>query len=252
MNKLIGKSKLFLRRNGSTILTVVGSAGVVATAVMTAKATPKAMRLLEQAKEEKGEDLTKLEVVQVAGPAYIPAVVTGVATIVCIFGANALNKRQQAALTSAYALLDQSYKDYKKKVKEVYGEEAHEKIKQELAKDNEEKKNILVSEGNHLFYDMYSDRYFESTMAKVKTAEYEINRILNLKGYAYLNEFYVALGIDMIESGWDLGWSPGSNLDMYWQEWIDFSHTKTDMGDGTECYIIEMWQEPCLDFADYW
>ena len=252
MNKLIGKSKLFLRRNGSTILTVVGSAGVVATAVMTAKATPKAMRLLEQAKEKKGEDLTKLEVVQVAGPAYIPAVVTGVATIVCIFGANTLNKRQQAALTSAYALLDQSYKDYKKKVKEVYGEEAHEKIKQELAKDEYKENDILVSEGTHLFYDMYSNRYFESTLAKVKQAEYDLNRILVMKGYAYLNEFYVALGIDMIESGWDLGWSPGSNLDMYWQEWIDFSHTKTDMGDGTECYIIEMWQEPCLDFADYW
>lgn len=252
MNKLIGKSKLFLRRNGSTILTLAGGAGVVATAVMTAKATPKAMRLLEEAKEEKGDDLTKLEVVQVAGPAYIPAIVTGAATLVCIFGANTLNKRQQASLTSAYALLDKSYKDYKKKVKEVYGEEAHEKVKEELAKDEYKENDILVSEGTHLFYDIYSNRYFESTLAKVKQAEYNLNRLLVMKGYAYLNEFYVELGIEQIESGWELGWSPGSNLDMYWQEWIDFSHTKTDMGDGTECYIIEMWQEPCFDFADYW
>ena len=46
--------QLFLRRNSSTILTCAGGVGVVATAVLTAKATPKAMRLLEEARNEKG------------------------------------------------------------------------------------------------------------------------------------------------------------------------------------------------------
>ena len=41
----------------------------------TVKATPKALSLLEQAKEEKGEELTKLETVKIAGPAYIPSIV---------------------------------------------------------------------------------------------------------------------------------------------------------------------------------
>ena len=115
MNKWLYKSKVFLKKNGSTILTVAGGVGVVATSVMAVKATPKALYLLEQAKEEKGKELTKFEVVQVAGPVYIPSIIMGISTIACIFGANALNKRQQAALMSAYALLDNSYKEYYEK-----------------------------------------------------------------------------------------------------------------------------------------
>ena len=116
MNHLLHHSKLFFKRNSSTILTCVGALGVVTTSVLAVKATPKALALIEAAKEEKGEELTPVETVQVAGPVYIPAIVTGVSTIACIFGANALNKRQQAALMSAYALLDSSYKEYKAKV----------------------------------------------------------------------------------------------------------------------------------------
>lgn len=62
------------------------------------------------------------------GVCYIPAAISGTATIFCIFGANVLSKRQQAALTSAYALLNDSYNNYKDKLKELYGEEAHQKI----------------------------------------------------------------------------------------------------------------------------
>ena len=47
MNKWLYKSKVFLKKNGSTILTVVGGIGVVATSVMAVKATPKALYLLE-------------------------------------------------------------------------------------------------------------------------------------------------------------------------------------------------------------
>ena len=46
----------FIKQNASTILTCIGATGVVATAVMVAKETPKALSLLEDAKEKKGED----------------------------------------------------------------------------------------------------------------------------------------------------------------------------------------------------
>ena len=101
---LLQSSMLFLKKNASTILTCIGSAGVIATSVMAVKATPKALALLENAETEKGEGLTKIEKIKVVGPAYIPAVLIGASTIACIFGANILNQRQQAALMSAYAL----------------------------------------------------------------------------------------------------------------------------------------------------
>lgn len=252
MTNLLNSSKLFIKRNGSTILTFVGAAGVVTTAVMTAKATPKVTALLEKAKEEKGEELTTWEKVVTATPAYIPAGIVGVSTIACIFGANILNKRQQASIASAYALLDSSYKDYKRKVEDMYGAEAESQIKAEISKDKYMGDEVECdNDGDTLFYDYFSERYFTSTMTAVLKAEYELNRHLVCRDWAYLNDFYEALKIPPVEYGEELGWTPGGNLDRYWQGWVDFVHTKATMDDGLECYIIDMRQEPYVGFTDY-
>ncbi len=251
MGKLLSHSKLFLNRNASTILTVIGGAGVVATAVLAVRETPKAMRNVQEATEEKGEELTTFEVIKAAGPAYIPAVIAGTATLACIFGANVLNKRQQAALMSAYALLDTNFKNYQKKAEELYGEGAGIRIREELAKDEYEETDIRVEEGKELFYDMYSNRYFQSTLYDVQQAEYRLNRNLITRDYAYLNEFYEELGIEPVIAGYSLGWTRGANLDVYWQEWIDFDHEKVTMDDGLECHIIKLQCEPIPDFEDH-
>ncbi|MCG5029675.1 DUF6353 family protein, partial [[Ruminococcus] torques] len=57
----------------------------------------------------------------------------GVSTIACIFGANALNQKKQASLMSAYVMLNESYKQYRKSAKTVYGEDADDKIHAEMA-----------------------------------------------------------------------------------------------------------------------
>lgn len=252
MNNLLRHSKVFLKRNAPTILTCVGGAGVIVTSVMAVKATPKAIVLLEQAKKEKGEELTKLEVVKTAGPAYIPSVLVGASTIACIFGANILNQRQQAALMSAYALLDSSYKDYKKKTVELCGEDADKTVRQEIAKDKyEEADDISVEEDKQLFYDLFSERYFESTMEKVLRAEYETNKKISLWGGLYLNEFYEFLDIPPVDYGESLGWSSGLLMYDSWNEWLDFEHEKVVMDDGLECYIIKMSSDPMSDFNYY-
>ena len=252
MNGLVDQSRLFLKRNASTILTCVGAVGVVATSVMAVKATPKAIDLLNDARKEKGEELTKLETITVAGPAYIPAVAVGVGTIACIFGANVLNKRQQAALMSAYALLDNSHKEYKKKVEELYGEEAGSRIREEIAKDNYDEDEIDLTSGKtELFYDMFSNRYFESTIEDVQRAEYQLNRAMAMRDGVSLNEFYELLDIPPIDAGDEYGWTLGGCLDMYWQSWIDFTHETTTMDDGTECHIIVFQTEPILAYYEY-
>lgn len=251
MNKWLGKSRLFLKRNGSTILTCAGGLGVVATSVMAVKATPKALYLLEQAREEKGEDLTKLETIQVAGSVYIPSIIMGISTIACIFGANALNKHQQAALMSAYAMLDSSYKEYKNKVKELYGQDADQMVKNSIVKDKYEKEDIVIDDNMKLFYDEFSGRYFESTTEDVIRAEYELNRELASYGGVYLNRFYELLGIEEIDGGEKLGWSASMLSESYWAYWIEFDHTKVVMDDGLECYIISTRYEPTVDFDFY-
>lgn len=156
------KSKANFKHHAPTILTCLGAVGVVATAVLAVKATPKALQVLEAAKDEKGEDLTMLEKINVAGPLYFPAALTGVATLACIFGSNALNRKQQAALMSAYTMLDSTYKSYQRKVRELYGEEADTKVKEALEQDE------LVEPEKVLFYDMHLGEYFESEVELVR------------------------------------------------------------------------------------
>ena len=249
--------KDFLRRNSSTILTCVGAVGVVATTVMAVKATPKALSLLEDAREEKGEDLSKWEIVKVAGPSYIPTAITGVATIACIFGSNVISKHQQASLMSAYALLDNSYKEYKKKVDEVYGEEAGKTVRAEIAKDKYTGDEVILDDGKELFYDFFSGRYFESTKEAVLKAEYETNRKLYVEYSVGLNDFYEFLGLEPLEEFEELGWCCGQIEEMYWHNWIEFDHEETiidedsDENSGLVCTIVHMPLPPYIDYLYY-
>ena len=251
MNELLKRSTQFVKKNASTILTCVGSVGVVTTTVLAVKATPKAMRLLEEAKNEKEEPLTVMDKIVIAGPSYIPAVIMGVTTIACIFGANALNKRQQASLMSAYALLDKSYKDYKKKVSELYGEDADKNVRTELAKDVYEDSDVEYEDNKLLFYDEYSQQYFNATMEDVLTAEYVLNRDFAYHGYAVLNEFYDLLKLPRTDYGDVLGWNASMLYECHWYSWIEFNHRKVEMEDGMECYILEIVTDPVPDFEDY-
>lgn len=261
MSNLASHTKLFFSRNASTILTIIGGIGVVGTAVLAAKATPKAIVMLEDAKEEKGEELTKWETVKVATPAYIPAIVTGASTLVCVFGANVLNKRTQASLASAYALIDNAYKEYKNKLKELYGEEAHNKIVDAIAVEKAEDIRVCnynltsycdlsIEDGTsepRLFYDEYSNRFFETTVEQVMNAEYHLNRNFVLRGFVYLNEFYEFLGLEPTEYGSEVGWS----IDDDGIFWIDFNHRKALMDNDTlEAVVIETPWGPSVEALD--
>lgn len=255
-------ARLFVKRNASTILTGLGSIGVIATTITAVKATPKALRLIEEAETKKGEKLTKWEKVRTTAVTYIPSVGIGIATVTCIVGAQILNQRQQAALMSAYALLDQSYKDYRRKAQELYGEETDQEIMNAIAIEKAEdiavrgsylgtSCDLSLEENNgkpRVFYDEHSGRYFESTVEQVLNAEYHLNRNYILRGYSYLNEFYEFLGIEETDYGSVLGWAPNDD-GMYW---IDFNHRKLESDDGKDVYIIEMPFEPTYDFLEYY
>lgn len=172
-----------------------------------------------------------------------------------------MNKRNQAALVSAYTLLDSSFKEYKQKLKELYGQETHNEIVNAIAVEKVDPEWMvsgsyfasecdLTSDGACgepvLFYEEYDNRYFEATIEQVILAEYHLNRNYILRGYSYLNELYDFLGIETTDYGSVLGWSPNDN-DMLW---IEFNHRKAVLDDGLEIYIIEMPFEPVYDPLD--
>lgn len=237
-----------LKKHTPTLLCVVATGGVALTAVLAAKETPKAIALLDEVKSAKGEELTTKEAILTVVPTYIPAVISGVLTVACIFGANTLNKRQQASLASAYALLNDSYMRYKKKVIEHCGKDTHEQIMKELSVKKAEEKYIyvpgvfsestsLVFEGadeeERLFYDSFSERYFTSTISQVLQAEHHLNRNAIMGCRPSLNDFYDLLGLEHTDTGDNLCWDL---YDMYY--WIDFNHIRTDI-DDVPCWIIE-------------
>lgn len=261
---LVKQAGKTLKRASPTILTCLGAIGVVATAVLAVKATPKALERIEEAKEakspENGEKLTRMETMAVCWPCYIPAAATGIATIGCIFGANVLNRRQQASLASAYALLNRTYQDYKHSVKNVFGEEGHRRVLQDMAVEKVDKDHIIYTQGTfecttldfnvpeeeHLFYDSYSGRQFASTIGKVLQAEYHFNRTFTLNGNASLNEFYKYLGLDPVKDGDEIGWWVDPNDEIYW---VEFNHAVTFIDDGPdrpqiECLIVEFPNPP--------
>lgn len=251
LQRTIHKVESCLKKNSPTLLSGVAVMGVVASTVMAVKATPKALEIINNATDKKGEELTKFEIVRATASIYIPTAVTCVSTIVCILGANALNKKQQASLISAYALLEDSFKKYRNAAIDVYGDDADSKIKAEMAK------TIYISHDGYsvynpdmdfeserlLFYDFYAQRYFNATLASVVNAQYHLNRNLILRGYVTINEFYEFLGIDTIENGDDVGW----NMDYLMTGgllWLDFENRHTKLEDDMECCIISPFIDP--------
>lgn len=259
--KLCYRSASYVKHNTPTILTVIGAAGVGMTVVSTVQATTKAVKRLDAAKEEKGEDLTKTEIFMTAVPVYVRPIALGTATITCIFCANVLNKRKQASLISAYALLDNAHKEYTGKLKELYGEETDSKIREAIAMDKRNEEitayapglNSPISHGEKvLFYEEFRGAYFEATMNDVLNAEYHLNRNFALRGCANLNEFYEFLGLEKTDFGDTLGWSADEFIESGLTPWIDFDHVLTPVSDdGMECYRIFMEFAPTPGYDIY-
>ena len=239
-----------LRRSSPTILTALGIVGVVGTAVMAVRATPKALKLIKAKKDELETDkLTPMELVQTTWRCYIPSALIGVGTITCIVGIGVMDKRNQAALTSAYTMLNESYKQYRQAAKKVYGEDADNKIHTEMAKDAKvassdwgyQVYNMDMDPASEqlLFYDLTSKKYFTTTMAAVLNAQYHVNRNLSLIGDCSLNEYLSFLGVDGVDKGDEVGWDISYMVEELESYWLDFDNYKTILEDGLECIIID-------------
>lgn len=243
MNKLIKQTKVFVRKNSTTILTTLGCAGVVGVGVTSAKGGMKYerenRRRLNQSPDEK---------IMLAIDSFAPAVFLGVATIGCIIGSNVVGKHQRDVISSAYMILDSSYKKYRDRVKELYGDDIDRSIRKYIGNDEYTDCRYKSQDGTELFYDAISERYFESTRANVIQAQYDLNKDLAKTEMVCLNDYYKYLGIPEIEEDKYYGWSTFSHPVEVGHNWIDFRFHEMEMEDGLTCTLIECSQDPHLDF----
>lgn len=214
-NPMIHHIQKALNDNLPQILSGAAVAGVIGTAVLAVKATPKAMSEIQLEEIKRADEspseiiiLSPADKVSVTWRCYIPAVLCGTATIACIIGSNAIGLRRNAALLAAYTLVDTTFREYKDKVIEQVTSQKAQKIDDEVMEDRIKKNPpkpetiIVTGGGDQLCYESLTGRYFKSSAEKIRRAALDYDaRILQGDAFASLNEWFQDLELDPTDLG---------------------------------------------------
>lgn len=212
INTIVDDMKKGLIKHSPEILIGMGITGMLTTTVLAVKATPKAIRIIE----EHDTPLTKVDTVKKTWKCYVPAAIVGGASIACILGGAKTNLRRNAALAAAYSLSEATVRDfdfYKSKVVEEIGEKKEQKIREKVASKRLEDRKpsnaeiIITGNGDVDCFDAVSGRLFKSDVETLRRAENTINRRLIHEMSVTLNEFYDEIGLDHTTIGDDIGWN---------------------------------------------
>ena len=234
-------------KHSPEILTGIGIAGMITSTVLAVRATPKALILLAERKDELDtETLDGKEIVKTAWKCYVPATVVGAVSVACLIGASSTNLKRNAALATAYTLSESTLKEYQDKVVETIGEKKEKDIRDAVAegkvRDNPVREVILTDAGGStICYDVLSGRYFKSDRDKIGRAVNDLNRRMRDEFYVSLNDFYYELGLDNTKMGDMLGW----NID---EGYIDISFSSHLDANGTPCLVMDYRVAPIYDY----
>ena len=254
MNKIktaLFTARKFITKNSPTILTVMGSAGLVGTVVHAVTATPKAIMLLDERLNDTHdtwhtqdiilatkEDLNAWQVVQTCWKPFVPTLIIGGASIACIVGANSINLKRQAALVGMYTMANKNLEEYEKKVREILGDKNADKVRDVLNQDAvagmKEGDIIHTRLGETLFYEPLSGRYFKQDIERVKRAETEIKNQLLHSPIVTLNDYFQEIGLPPIAIGEEIGWCMDEIGDL-----IRMNMDTTITSEGQPCIVLK-------------
>jgi hypothetical protein len=248
----------FIGENTSTLLTAGAVVGTVATGILAGRAGMKAAQIIAEEESvmirnetEEGYQLvptvltTKEKVIKTA-PHFIPPVLAGAATIGGIVMANRMNAQKAAALAAAYGLSQKQFEEYREKVAEKLTGPKNQAIKDELAQERVSKApgstQVIVVSGNVLCYDSLTDRYFSSTMERIKQAENEVNAEIINHGHANASMFYDALELNNTPWTNHVGWNTENMLE------LDISTSVAE--NAQPCLVVSFASMPTADYRD--
>ena len=276
MTRALGSADLFLKRNAPTILTSAGVVGFMATTVLACRATGKAIDVMPKISEDVREvkevlpfedEKAKMEaLIRVYARSsvtllkvYYPVVLTGSASIICVLSAHNMMRQRQASLLAAYTALDASYKAYRSRVAERYGEDADHEFYRGVARTKLRALDETGEDGEEQI-DMHSvrpspyARFFDETSNNwTKTPEYNLlflrsqqdwaNDRLRAYGHIFLNEVYDGLGLERSQAGQIVGWKLDGNGDGF----VDFGLYSIG-DDSSRAFINNIEHTVLLDF----
>ena len=216
MNQIINTIKTSLITHMPGMLTGIGIASFGSAVVLAVTATPKAIQLMEEKKQEtKKDELNAKEILQTTWKCYIPpAVMFGIGTGCTVAGLK-VSERRGAAWATAYSLSESAFRDYQDKVTEKLGEKKEKQIRDEIAQDkiNEKPINkadiIQTGRGLTLCKDLATERVFMVDIDDILHAEEYAKEQLGKDGPGCLdwNELYFQFHVGPIGMGEDNGWN---------------------------------------------
>lgn len=227
----------FTSKNSTQLLTAASVVGLATSVVLAVKATPKAMRIMEETQPE-----TPLDVVKATWKCYVPTVAVGGLTVASMIWSQSINLKRTATLASAYTLSESRFKDYKKKLTEKIGKSKVKEVQDDIAQDKvqkpvNEKDIIHTGKGNTLCYDPYSDRYFYSNVDTIKRILDGLGKDMITDHFVSINDMYDALGLDNVKLGNHLGWHIDDGF-------IDPSFSAVLTPDNEPCIVLDFYLEP--------
>lgn len=253
VNGVASKTVMKLKKHSPEILVMAGIAGTVVSAVLACKATTKVAEILDETKgtldtihegmetgaingqEYTTEDGKKDTVVVYAqtgmklAKLYAPAIILGTLSITSILASNNILRKRNVALGAAYAAIDKSFKEYRGRVIERFGEQVDTELKYgikakkfeeievdpETGKEKKVKKTVMVADPNlqsdyAVYFDSKSRNYEinpDYNRMFLKAQQAFANDKLQTRGHLFLNEVLDDLDLPRTPAGQIVGWT---------------------------------------------
>lgn len=199
-----------VQRSLPIFLSILGSAGVIATAILVGLEAEKANKNIKEAKNNK--DTKGVIISFIKG--YYPALIIGSATISSIIAGTIISKKIEVSLTATALMLDTSLRRYKEKLKEVFGDRA-DSIFDSIIKDDYTKlsKEDKETSQGELLYGEEHIGFFKTTPSNLEYALGLTNeKIISKRGWSSLREFLADCNAKIVPNSeiddvsYDYGW----------------------------------------------
>ena len=253
VNGVASKTVMKLKKHSPEILVVAGIAGTVVSAVLACKATTKVAEILDETKgtldtihegmetgaingQEYTTEVGKKDTVVVYAQTgmklaklYAPAIILGTLSITSILASNNILRKRNVALGAAYAAIDKSFKEYRGRVIERFGEQVDTELKYgikakkfeeievdpETGKEKKVKKTVMVADPNlqsdyAVYFDSKSRNYETNpdyNRMFLKAQQAFANDKLQTRGHLFLNEVLDDLDLPRTHAGQIVGWT---------------------------------------------
>ena len=258
MKKIINKVKFNVVKHSPEILMGLGIAGVITSTVLACRSTLKVQEILDYKEENMNnikevlaegredyteEDARKDKTIIMTTTAirlmklYVPSVIIGAGSIACLLESHNVMRNRNAGLAAALAATTESFKQYRERVTEKYGDEVDKEMRYGIKKEKKEKdgkktKEEIVVGCDEKELSGYARYFNENNVNWSDDPQFNLmflrqnqnwaNDKLISQGYLYLNDVYEALGFPKSKAGQVVGWVYDPNNNEHGDNYVDF------------------------------